>query len=325
MRSYQSLLPDVKRALELFLDSQAPFRIIHTVFAYPHRPPTTSANFPPPPPIAPKTLLILDSSFNPPSRAHLSLATSAISTRSTSHTSPAQGGSEEQAKGDGSAQRRLLLLFSTHNADKIPAPAAFEHRLALMVLFAEDVADKLYSTEPSPSTFPTPESPKVTGNTLKAFASEEGIAVDVGLTSQPFYADKSTAIENTGAYPDSEHVHLAGTDTFVRILDPKYYASYNPPLSAMNGFFEKHALRVMVRDGDGMGLWEKLRKGELGGVGGKPAWAERIAMVPAEEQAVGVSSTRVRQAVDARDWEDVGAGCTPRVAEWIKQWDLYRS
>jgi len=67
-------------------------------------------------------LHVLDSSFNPPTLAHLSLAVSSIPTA----TSP--------------ADTRILLLLATQNADKPSAPAPFEDRLAMMHLLSRSAA-----------------------------------------------------------------------------------------------------------------------------------------------------------------------------------------
>lgn len=76
-----------------------------------------------------RTLLILDSSFNPPSKAHLFLATSAVTRLRDNLLHP--------------LPHRLLLLFSTHNADKVAQIDTFAERLAMINLFAEDVISAL--------------------------------------------------------------------------------------------------------------------------------------------------------------------------------------
>jgi nicotinamide-nucleotide adenylyltransferase len=60
------------------------------------------------------TLHILDSSFNPPTNAHLKLA-------------------------QWSRPSTLLLLLAIQNADKTAKPASFEHRLAMMNLLADKI------------------------------------------------------------------------------------------------------------------------------------------------------------------------------------------
>ncbi|KAF8545033.1 hypothetical protein BDD12DRAFT_653331, partial [Trichophaea hybrida] len=62
-------------------------------------------------------LHILDSSFNPPTLAHLTIALSSLQSTSASPT-------------------RLLLLLATQNADKPAVPASFEDRLVMLHLFS---------------------------------------------------------------------------------------------------------------------------------------------------------------------------------------------
>ncbi len=70
---------------------------------------------------AAKTLYVLDGSFNPPTKAHHRIATSAL------------------FEDHGSAPKRLLLLLATQNADKARIPASLEDRLVMMTLFAHEL------------------------------------------------------------------------------------------------------------------------------------------------------------------------------------------
>ena len=139
----------------------------------------------------PKSLFILDSSFNPPTTAHLHLAVSALRSPNVNmYPYP----------------RRLLLLLSTQNADKAPKPASFEHRLAMMQRFAGDVLAELESDDPAnPS-------------------DADALVIDVGLTTEPYFNVKSQVIEESGYYHEKDgdgkavgdgptHVHLIGYDT----------------------------------------------------------------------------------------------------------------
>ena len=116
--SVRSTLSDLESALTSFNRSSSKFRVVRTVN------PTNTQ---------PKTLYILDSSFNPPSIAHLSLITSALKYPTKSDHSP----------------YRLLLLFSTQNADKAHSPASFVQRIALMTIFAEDFSWNLQQSSDS--------------------------------------------------------------------------------------------------------------------------------------------------------------------------------
>src|SRR5436309_12185916 len=82
----RQLLGEFKNCLSSFASSSAKFRLVW--------PPDRSDRF------ELRTLLVLDSSFNPPSRAHFTIAYSALT-------------------GDRGAHRKgLLLLLATQNADK---------------------------------------------------------------------------------------------------------------------------------------------------------------------------------------------------------------
>lgn len=275
----RSLLAECKAALDTFTTSRAHFHIFRTINGA-----APSSTTPPA-----RTLFILDSSFNPPQVAHLTLATTALASRDTArYPKP----------------HRLVLLFSSHNADKSPAPAAFEHRLATMTLFAQDAAGRM---------------------------GAEGVPIDVALTDKPYYNDKTAAMEEAGTYPGRPtHVHLVGYDTFVRIFTAKYYAEHDPPFSALDGFMARHALRITLREGEEYGdeaaqreFWERLGRGEMEGEGARREWAGRIEMVKEEEEAVGVSSTDVRKAAAKGDWVAVERLCTGRVAAWVREYGLY--
>lgn len=289
--SLKALLPDLESALHLFTSSSARFCVVRTVN------PTNTQ---------PKTLYILDSSFNPPSVAHLSLATSALKQHAPSERSTC----------------RLLLLFSTHNADKIPSPANFVQRIALMTIFAEDLSQRLKTA------------------TLPMRADLTDLSIDIGLIKEPYYSDKSAAIAATTppVYLTSpSHIHLVGYDTLIRFCNPKYYPDHDPPLSALKPFFDDdHKLRVTQRPtnpGDAssneFGTLEEqqrylddLRNGAQRQAGFEPAWGLNIDMAHADE-GVGVSSTRVRKAAKESRWDEVGELCTDGVTAWIRDQALY--
>ncbi|ORX94666.1 hypothetical protein BCR34DRAFT_219743 [Clohesyomyces aquaticus] len=235
--SLRSLLPELESTLNSFASSSSRFRIVRTVN------PSNSQ---------PKTLYILDSSFNPPSIAHLALATCAI-------TRPAHADAQPH---------RLLLLFSTHNADKAPSAASFVQRLALMTIFAEDLSRSLvHNTDSS--------APARTGSETD-LNSQANIPIDIGLTKEPYYTDKSVAIASTSppAYPSHPaHVHLTGYDTLIRFCNPKYYPNTSPPLSALAPFFEAgHRLRVTQRPEDE----RDKSSSEFGSVQEQRAFLERL-------------------------------------------------
>ncbi|KAJ5136467.1 hypothetical protein N7448_005021 [Penicillium atrosanguineum] len=176
-----------------------------------------------------KTLYVLDSSFNPPTCAHLRIASTALLER----LDPSS---------------RLLLLLATQNADKATKPAPFEDRLAMMELFAHDLRTHLANTKANmASSEPTEE--------MKNIPS-----IDIGVTKKPYFVDKAAEIEACDFYPTPlEQVHLTGYDTLIRILNPKYY----PPehnLKPLIPLFSQHRLRVTLRPSDEWGSKEEQRE-----------------------------------------------------------------
>ncbi|KAK7522185.1 uncharacterized protein IWZ02DRAFT_121908 [Phyllosticta citriasiana] len=289
--SARAVLTKLGLALRDFNLSPSAFRIVHTINPTEH---------------SPKTLYILDSSFNPPSVAHMSLATSALRWPDSKNPEP----------------HRLLLLFSTHNADKAPSPASFEDRLAMMTLFAEDLQFEIQKTS-------------------KRTASHwSDISIDIGLTKAPYYTDKTAAITaaQPNPYPSNPtHVHLIGFDTVTRLLASKYYPAHKPPLSALSSYFEAgHKILVTIRPSDPkdassaafgttdqqVKYLEGLVNGSLEGEGFKREWAGQISHLIGQE-GIGVSSSRIRKAAQEQGWSELQKLCSPGVAEWVKEMGLY--
>ncbi|EME84626.1 uncharacterized protein MYCFIDRAFT_187564 [Pseudocercospora fijiensis CIRAD86] len=293
MQPFSKLVPELELALKSFQSSGSKFRLLKTVHPsheFPQEPKTAHRDE------SPRTLFILDSSFNPPSIAHRTLAQSAL------HRSSAS----QYAK-----PHRLLLLFAVMNADKAPSPASFEQRLSMMTVFARDLLD---SSSRESDIDPVP--------------------VDIGVTTAPYYTDKSRAIETEGLewYPDNpHHIHLVGFDTLTRFFAAKYYKDkFDPPFSALNPYFDAgHRLRVTLRPDDEYGSVEeqrafaaKLGNGDMEKDGGKKEWAQQVELVPPNPK-IGVSSTKIRKAAKAADWETVKKLCTPGVASWVQKQRFY--
>ncbi|KAL9578512.1 MAG: hypothetical protein Q9212_005670 [Teloschistes hypoglaucus] len=291
--SQPNLLPHFRSTLEQFASGPSTFLVLHTL------PPTSEPQLPP----SLKTLHVLDSSFNPPTRAHLRIALSALG--SSAYPKP----------------HRLLLLLATQNADKAPKPAAFEQRLAMMTLFAQDLLDE-YSASSNT-------------NTSGGEGNRDGLAVDIGVTKKPYYNDKAVAIEDSHqyAYENSDEqpqqVHLLGFDSLIRLLDCKYY----PPdhnLAPLNPFFERHRVRATRRSQEGTNWGSSndqvryLRALATGGaenMGGKSEWATRIELVEGEVE--DISSTKVREYAGRKNWDEVDKLVGKRTREWIEKEGLY--
>lgn len=290
--TFRPLVAELGSALESFQNAKSKFRVLKTI---------SSSNTTPYEPLhskeqSPKTLFILDSSFNPPSIAHRYLSLSALQ-KSSSDLFP--------------KPHRLLLLFATMNADKAPSAASFDQRLTLMCVFAKDLIDSFE----------------------KSSGESSNVPVDIGLTTVPYYTDKTAAIEAEGTkwYPDKpKHIHLIGYDTITRLFNAKYYQNFDPPFSALNPYFDAgHRFRVTLRPGDEYGsendqraFVKKIETGELEKQGGKREWAEQIDLVPPNE-VTGVSSTKIRKAANRQDWLELERLTTPTVAAWTKEEKLY--
>lgn len=285
-------MPDLhalRHALRSFAQSPFTFQIINS---FPSQPAQLTCPT--------NTLYILDSSFNPPTLAHLRICTSALL----------------HDKREDTSSPRLLLLLATQNADKAPKPAAFEQRLAMMSILAENLQTKIHS-----------ESGGTMGN----------VGVDVGVTKVPRFVEKVDAIENSGPFsaPEGvqgpvEQVHLIGFDTLVRLLDTKYY----PPdhtLQPLNRLFAKGRVRVTRRTDDAWGggneqvqYVRSLAEGRIEDDGGKKEWAEKIELVegrPNGEEII--SSTKVRNAAKNANKGALEQLVARNVASWILDEKLY--
>ncbi|KOH00626.1 nicotinamide-nucleotide adenylyltransferase [Saccharomyces pastorianus] len=123
-------------------------------------------------------LFVLDSSFNPPHLAHFQLLSQTVKNFKLSDT-----------------QSHVLLLLAVNNADKLPKPASFPHRLEMMCLFADYLQEKL------------PHS-----------------VVSVGLTVFSKFIDKDKILHEQFTQGRNTNIgYLVGFDTIARIFDEKYY------------------------------------------------------------------------------------------------------
>lgn len=153
-------------------------------------------------------IALLDSSFNPPSRAHLALL---LSPPILAQNKPSYDGH--------------LLLFSTQNADKgtgKPGDASPSQRIEMMTLMAKDV-ERIQTAE---------------GHSAN---------VAVGLVDKPLIFAKSTltwdllkAQQQEGQDKAKARLHwLVGFDTLYRVFQLKYYPSLEEFQQQCSQFFER--------------------------------------------------------------------------------------
>lgn len=294
------------QALGTFQRAGAPFAVLCSL---PARGGGGGSPAPAPPPRRPASLLVLDSSFNPPTLAHQRMALSALADATAASVPP-----------PATAAPRLLLLLAINNADKAPQPAAFPQRLAMMYLFALDLVAAAAATA------------------ARATRDHDGLAVDIAVTTEPYFHSKSAAVASCAFYgddddapPPMEQLYLTGYDTLIRVFNAKYYPD-DSMRAALDPFFAHARLRVTTRThadwgtaADQAAYLDGLRNGALEARGGRAAWADKVDMVqaPLEDGQEAISSTKVREAVANQDWERLRTLVSDRVAEWVRQAGLY--
>lgn len=213
----------------------------------------------------PAVLYVLDSSFNPPTLAHMQIVTSAL------QETP-------------SVPSRVLLLLATQNADKPSVPASFEDRLVMMCLLAQDLRQELSGTlgEPPQVDVGVTKKPYFVD---KAAAIEESRQYPASLEQVHLIGyDTLIRIFNTKYYPP----------TFtLRPLEP--FLSKHRLRVTMRPDDEwggREEQEQYLRD---------IAQGDRDHEGANREWAERIHLVPGKPQAgdLPISSTRARQAARA--------------------------
>ncbi|KAI5284979.1 hypothetical protein KEM54_000915 [Ascosphaera aggregata] len=244
-----------------------------------------------------KLVYVLDSSFNPPTLAHLSMAVTALQhhlVRDYQHGKSA----------------RLLLLLATQNADKPSMPASFEDRLVMMHLFALKLRAR--TMRDATPTITTPH------------------AIDIGVTNLPFFTDKAKAISTSGVYaPPLKQTYLMGFDTLIRVFDPKYYPGRK--LTPLSNFFVSNKILLTLRSDDKWGTVAQQRQyieaignGSLNPQGGDACWADHIDITEGTNaEGNPVSSTKVRQAARAGSREVMDKMLIAEICEYVLQRQLY--
>lgn len=232
----------------------------------------------------------------------------------------------------------------------MPVPASVLDRIAMMVLFAEDLQLLLQSSKSSSRNLQTSHTSTLVDSKEemgKEQEQESELSIDIALTTAPYYTDKSLAISSAEPppYPSfPTHIYLLGYDTLTRFLAPKYYPSFTPPLSALSPFFDSgHKLLVLLRPSSSPSkpssssvstdteeeeqrtYITSLSRGSLQTLGFKPHWSKQIDILEGNgvAKASGISSTNIRKAAKDEEWEKVGEMCTEGVAAWIRERGLY--
>ncbi|KAK9326410.1 hypothetical protein V1517DRAFT_311708 [Lipomyces orientalis] len=216
-----------------------------------------------------KSLIVFDSSFNPPTIAHLELVNRTLANR---------------AIVEPGSVANVLLLLAVQNADKPTVPAPLADRLAMMEQFSLAVVGGGGGGQ----------------NTDK-------VNVAVGITKHARFVDKADGV--FGMFPGvEEQIYLTGYDTLIRLLDAKYYPNQTLE-QALGRFMARCKIVCYIRDNPNWGtaadqvqFVDDIRAGKKPNV--PQAWASRIWLLsyyagqrgPIKLDLALVSSTAARAA-----------------------------
>lgn len=132
--------------------------------------------------------------------------------------------------------------------------------------------------------------------------------------------------------PAAEQTYIVGYDTFVRILDKKYYPDQDLSKSGLDEFFQHGKLLCAIRGdddkwGNSAAQREHIQSLSAGRVDGVPAeWGRNIEILTLEDgEALGVSSSKIRNAVASGDETYARRHLTSQVLEVIRHRKLYLS
>ncbi|KAG7838462.1 hypothetical protein KL942_001866 [Ogataea angusta] len=234
-------------------------------------------------------ILVLDSSFNPPHKGHLSLVAKSLTHKlgdeSTVHSSV--------------NSRSVLLLLSVKNADKRPQPAKFEDRLQMMYYLAQEITDQM------------------------------GVSCAIGITNCSLFVDKALTLENyfKKEYTDRlRFTFLLGYDTLVRLLAPKYYEPRSLQ-DALGSFFKTSDCFVLTRnDGNDssesqLQYLERMKKGMVAEA--PPRWADKIFLAQGDSDTQSLSSSSIRKLIGSGDDSWISK-TTPNIAAFISEQHPYK-
>lgn len=267
---------------------------------------------------------VLDSSFNPPTLAHLALAETSFPMRFRS------------IPADNDGFHAKLLLLSVRNADKLlkPSDATHAQRLEMMILLARDL-----------STETTVSSGDRQRTNLPVVSDSSNIAV--AIIDEPTFVGKSSALlislrerisqlSRTGT-PGAEFAALSfpmkpsltflvGMDTLDRLFASRYYTSDESMRSALQQFLSPDGDDSRVICARRLGLTEDptVIEARTLAVAREFVDSQRIALVDIDETVAAFSSSDVRDKINSGQGADVWTSLvTQRIADYITRSSLY--
>lgn len=141
------------------------------------------------------------------------------------------------------------------------------------------------------------------------------------------FQDKFKALKEV--MPEAKQIYIVGYDTFVRILDKKYYPEADLSKSGLGDFFSNGSLHCALRQDEKWGEYKaqkeyisRISSGDIEGV--PSAWGQNIGILDLDESdSLGISSTRVREALTNGDESAVSRYITSNVLKVIREQGLY--
>ncbi|CCL99315.1 uncharacterized protein FIBRA_01331 [Fibroporia radiculosa] len=280
---------------------------------------------------------ILDSSFNPPSLAHLAL----VNAPHICHL--AREPDRIQVEGDYDAK---LLLLSVRNADKQlkPGDATYVQRLEMMVLLAKDIVRNRpiclqdhFQTSHSDYAQTAYDNAAVAIIDEPTFVGKSKALIQFLRQRVSSYLPSSPDIDLTAApdIPSSASVtqtvrpqltFLVGMDTLERLFAPRFYPSEEAMLQALRQFFSVDGddARVVCarRVLPGIMHTQDEKGQEFLGIIHDYLQRNRVTMIEIGEHEKEISSTQIRNLLGGGDnaWRRM---TTSSVAEYITQQGLY--
>ncbi|KAL7926459.1 hypothetical protein ACQKWADRAFT_309292 [Trichoderma austrokoningii] len=233
-------------------------------------------------------LVVLDSSFNPPTRAHAEMAKSALKW---------------------AASARLMLLLSVNNADKAPKPASFATRLGMMEGFGHELLKSFADAGGG-------DGPEIDLAVTKMpyFHDKARAIAESGFYAEPeqiFLAGFDTVIRifNPKYYGSAEEGGMRAA------LGPFFdRARLRVTMRTDDEWGGEDEQVEYVR---------RLGEDQLDEVGGDKAWAGRVDLVEGRKGS-GVSSSRVRELVKGGRKQELEEMVDGEVLGWIEEEGLYR-
>lgn len=242
-------------------------------------------------------IAILDSSFNPPTLAHVAL--------SQLHKPPSAA---DIAVGHSNA---TMLLYSVKNADKVPKPgdATPSERIEMMVLFAQHLESLCTNGNQNNSA------------NIAVAVCQEPVFVNKSKILRTYFSSRMTDLSPVLSTITIRLTFLMGTDTLERLFMPKYYGSENAMQVALETLFSdshvicaKRAFGASYQHPDT--VWIDRAKDYIA--------SGAITLEDIDEGRSTLSSSEVRKNIQLGRTSMWKSQVLDTIAQYIEEKDLYR-